>query len=282
MGVMGYRNWAALAFCGMMIPACQIPTKYPQELTRIQLDADRHGLMEARSKVHVVFLNGFDPLDTGHFQDLHNHIREAGYPSTYYGWGWNIQTLAEWMEKLPKETEVSRIVVITHGTGAIGSKHLAKGLAKGGREMDLLVMVNPPQYSEGAFVPEIVGESFVILSGKDLIETDFAEGTLIIPEATSFDTCSNESTREFITDRLDAFVDQIMEENPGLNSSLPGRNENQKDEWDYLRPKVDSQNGKNILKPVVPVGPEKPKSIDPLKKPDAPRKSEVPGLITRN
>ena len=82
MGVMGYRNWAALAFCGMMIPACQIPTKYPQELTRIQLDADRHGLMEARSKVHVVFLNGFDPLDTGHFQDLHNHLREAGYPST--------------------------------------------------------------------------------------------------------------------------------------------------------------------------------------------------------
>ncbi len=278
---MGYRNWAALSFCGMMIPACQIPTKYPQELTRIQLDADRHGLMEARSKVHVVFLNGFDPIDSSHFQDLHNHIREAGYPSTYYGWGWNIQTLADWMGKLPNETEISRIVVITHGAGALGTKHLAKGLAKSRRAMDLLVMVDPPHFSEESFTPEIVGERIVILPGKDLLETDFADGTLIIPESTSFDTCGNESTRRFITDKLDALVDQIMEEIPSLNSSLPGRKDHSTDEWDYLKPKVDSQNGKNILKPVVPVGPEKPNPLDPPKKPEAPKKSDGPSLITR-
>ncbi len=275
------RNWAAWVFCGMVIPACQIPTKYPQELTRIQLDADRHGLMEARSKVHVVFLNGFDPIDSGHFQDLHNHIREAGYPSTYYGWGWNIQTLAEWMKKLPNDSDVGRIVIITHGAGAIGSKHLAKGLAKSGRVMDLLVMVDPPPFSEGAFSPEIVGESICIVSGKNCLETDYAEGTLIIPESIGTSTCSNEATRIFITERLDDLVEQIMEENPDLNSSLPGRKDNQKDEWDYLKPKVESQKGKPLLKPIVPVVPEKPKSNDPLKTPESPKKGDGQGLITR-
>ncbi len=276
MGVSGFKRWAFLAFCGVMVPACQIATKYPQELARNQLDPDRYGLIEARSKVHVVFLNGFDPIDSGHFQDLHNHIREAGFPSTYYGWGWNVQTLADWMKKLPGESEAARVVVITHGAGAVGARHLAKGLARGGRTIDMLVMIDPPPCPDGALLPEVIGDSLSILPGNSIEYSLVNDGTLVIPGANHFDTCSNDSTREFIIEMLEGFVNQVLEENPQLNKGLPSQGDPKSDEWDYLRPKVDEPKDKERPKP------NSPKKMEPPKKNDGPNKADAPGgLITR-
>jgi len=276
MGFSVFKRWAFLAFCGALIPACQIATKYPQELARNQLDPDRYGQIEARSKVHIVFLNGFDPIDSGHFQDLHNHIREAGFPSTYYGWGWNVQTLADWMKKLPDESEAARVVVITHGAGAVGARHLAKGLAKGGRAIDMLVMIAPPPSPDGALLPEVVGDTLSILPGNSLEYSVVSEGTLIIPGANHFDTCSNDCTRDYLTEMLEGFVNQVLEENPNLNKGMPGQADPKSDEWDYLRSKVDGPNGKEQPKQ------DAPKKIEPPKKPDGPKKPDAPGgLITR-
>lgn len=276
MGVLSVKKWAFLAFCGAMIPACQIATKYPQELARNQLDPDRYGLIEARSKVHIVFLNGFDPIDSAHFQDLHNHIREVGFPSTYYGWGWNVQTLADWMKKIPDESDAARVVVITHGAGALGAKHLAKGLAKRGRVIDMLVMISPPPCPDGTLLPDVLGDTLSILPGNSLEYSVVTEGALIIPGASHFDTCSNDSTRDYLTEMLEGFVNQVLEENPQLNKGMPNQADPKSDEWDYLRPKVDGPNGKENPRPEVP------QKVEPPKKPETPKKPDGPGgLITR-
>lgn len=264
------KTWAALGALGLAaIPACQIPTKFPQELSRNQLDADRSGTIMARSKVHVVFLNGFDPTDSGHFQELHNYIREAGFPSTYYGWAWNVQVLADWMKKLPPESEAQRIVIVTHGCGAVGTKHLAKALATRQRMIDSLIMIDPPP-CEDLLVPPLVGDRLSIIPGKALIKGWETEGALIVPDANDFDTCNHEATRDYLLNLLNSMADVVEVENPTLvpgpgpfnnPETLPepgvgpgqgnstSRPKPQRDEWDYLKPQNEKIEAPNLPKP---------------------------------
>lgn len=257
------RKWATLGALGLGIfPACQIPTKIPQELSRSQLDPDRQGSIVARSKVHVVFLNGFDPTDSGQFQNLHNHVREAGFPSTYYGWAWNVQTLADWMKKLPPEHEAQRIVIVSHGCGAVGVKHLAKALASRQRMIDSLVMIDPPPHADHWLVPELVGDRMSIIPGKALIKGLETEGSLVIPDANDFDTCTHEATRDVLLQLLNSFADTVLLDESALpppttqGGNGPVRPGN-RDEWDYLKPQKETP----ILPQPTPAPNSKPETI---------------------
>jgi|GEM_PF-3758806 len=284
------RKWATLGALGLAaLPGCQIPAKFPQELSRNQLDADRQGSIQSRAKVHVVFLNGFDPTDSGHFQDLHNYIREAGFPSTYYGWAWNVQTLADWMKKIPPESQAQRIVIVTHGCGAVGTKHLAKALATRQRMIDSLIMIDPPPGCEN-LVPDLVGDRMSIIPGKAVVKVWEMEGDLVIPDANDFDTCTHEATRDVLLNMLNAMADIIEQESPtvlpipitgaggmppaldGPGSGVPGARPQPRDEWDYLKPQKEKPELPQPTPSSNPSGPPNtlPNSIPPGNRPPMP------------
>ena len=125
----------------------------------LALDSDRCPDTPAsqRTKVHIILVKGFDPLDCAGVNRLAETIIEMGYPKVYRIENHHAGFIAKEAERIIREQPESRFVVVGSGSGAMLARHLTHRIAQMGN-VDALIEIAPvlPSFLGCYSIPESV------------------------------------------------------------------------------------------------------------------------------
>ena len=97
--------------------------------------------LPCRSRVHVFFLQGVDPLDASNLEGVRSQVRDLGFIKTWFGQSYHAFHFAEQIRKLHRDDPEARFVLVGFSLGAQFAHKLARELENDPITIDLLVSV---------------------------------------------------------------------------------------------------------------------------------------------
>ena len=138
----------------------------------------------ARNHVHIIFLNGLDPLRIGNLAGLSDCIRDTGFENVYYGELWDGHRAAREIRRIRCHDADARIVLLGYSFGANLVRCVANRLARDGIRVDTLIYLGGDTVFGSRCTPENVCHvinvrawGFVLfagglISGQDMARAD--------------------------------------------------------------------------------------------------------------
>lgn len=92
-----------------------------------------------KSRVHLFFINGLDPLKFANFQSQTEHVKSLGYENASYGEMRHVDSFHQRIKQIHEADRNSRIVLVGYSLGANSVRTLTHRLKDDGVVIDLLV-----------------------------------------------------------------------------------------------------------------------------------------------
>jgi hypothetical protein len=103
------------------------------------LEACRAVPQDCRDHVHIVLINGLDPLYVGNMAGMRDYLQQLGFSHTYFGqlydWWW----FKYKVRRVHREDRDARFVVVGYSWGSSMAHSLARAVQDEGIQIDLLV-----------------------------------------------------------------------------------------------------------------------------------------------
>jgi hypothetical protein len=192
--------------------------------------------LDSRCHVHVLFIQGIDPVDCAGLEGLKETTQALGFPNAWYGHSCHISTFKKVLAQIQKDDPKARFVLVGYALGVETAASLARTVAAQEIHFDLLVGL-----AYRVETPSTVARQLTLMPcGKGLDLPDVFE----VPTK-SLGLASHPMTVEILARELFALAGSIPAEAPLPKMHYPEEPrprpvmppaEGVRDEWDFLKP----------------------------------------------
>jgi len=246
------RSWVTLAACTLLLPGCLSafnPVAAPAPEVRQTCDSLP---LPSRNRVHVVLVNGVDPLCCGNLHGVREQIVELGFGRTYYAQFYHEASLFKELQAAHARDPHAKIAIVGFEYGAQAARNLARRASEQGITTDLLLLLQPKGLRyDPALEGGDIRRHITIRTGKDeLTNLGLETGEIFdLPCFNRYGVPTHPNTLRILTTELTHLamnvpvIDPVVTPFPSmLDDPAPSprpitiSDGKTHDEWDFLKP----------------------------------------------
>lgn len=245
------RIWCGALVLGLLGLSGCVPCYYHCQSQPACVEACQNVPCDARNKVYVFLVNGFDPTNCANFSCVRDYVHELGFIKTYYGQFFYTNWYCDEIRRIHECEPDARFALVGFSLGADAVRKVAESVGQDGIPIDLLIYVDAVSVPRNCTaVPGNVGRAINLVSNDVFLrgaEIDMAENHHLI-DANHFALPTHLFTLETLSHELMQvachvpIVQPIEAVMPMIEESAPTprpikqRSMKPRDEWDFLKP----------------------------------------------
>jgi hypothetical protein len=129
-------NFGCMTCSHQAVDRSLAPELYQDQQQNFPCGAQRH-------RVHVVIINGFDPLNIAHIDGLRDKLNACGFAKVSVGEWFHVSVLEHELAKIRCEEPDTRVVVVGYSVGIGAARALCSRIVAQGGTVDSLVELAP-------------------------------------------------------------------------------------------------------------------------------------------